>query len=446
MSLEDVREAIEIAERTYQSFSTTPAKDRKKLLVKTSILLRESAEFLAQTMSAETGRPIKSSRGEIERTASIFEYSAWELSHVMTGDFIPLDVYEAPPGNENRIAMVTRESMGVIASITPFNFPGASFAHKVATALAVGNTVVHKPTKNAPLTQIEIAKLMLKAGFPLGSINVVTGNSGEIGNEFTSNPLIRLITFTGSSTTGLDLASRAVKYGIRTIMELGGSDAQIIFDDADIASAIDKATFGRYDYAGQFCNSTKRLIISDSLSEKLERSLTERIKKMIVGVAADENTDIGPLITREAVQSMKAFLEDSVEKGSRVIYQSKTPERGFFFPPTLVHVDDKSAKIVNDEVFGPILPIQTVSTEDEAVEIVNSSKYGLNAAVFSSNFSRAYKVARKLRVGTVVINDTTRLRWDNLPFGGPKFSGIGRESITNTMIEMTEPKVIAYKI
>lgn len=445
LDINQVKMAIDTAHDAYVKYADIPASGRKKLLIKAAELIRNSRDELSVTMSTEMGRPIKSSRAEIERTAQIFEYCAWEIDHVFKGDFIPLEVYESPPGNERRIAMVTRESIGVVASITPFNFPGASFAHKVATALAVGNTVVHKPTKNAPLTQLAIAKLLLKAGFPSGTINVVTGNSSEIGNEFTSNEKIRLITFTGSSSVGLDMAAKATKRGIRSIMELGGSDAQIILEDADIKSAIDTVIFGRYDFSGQFCNSTKRLIVLDKISSSFENQMIERLKNMKIGSALEENTDFGPLISGESVENMGKFISDAVEKGSKIIFQSEVPGKGFFFPPTLVRVQNTEAKIVNEEVFGPILPIQVVSNDDEAIKLVNSSKYGLNASIFSKDFSRAYEMSRKLKVGTVIINDTTRLRWDSLPFGGPKMSGIGRESIENTMIEMTEPKVIAYK-
>lgn len=443
---EDVKRAIDLADSVYQVYSAVPAHARKKFLIKTAELIRNSVNYLATIMSSEMGRPINSSRAEIERTAQIFEYCAWELSHVLTGDFIPLEVYESPAGNENRIAMVERESMGVVASITPFNFPAASFAHKVATALAVGNTVVHKPTKYAPLTQLEIAQLMLKAGFPQGSINVVTGNSQMIGDEFTTNEKIRLITFTGSSNVGLELASKAMKRGIRSIMELGGSDAQIILDDANLPLAIEKATFGRYDYAGQFCNSTKRLIVSESVEQAVEKEIAGRMSKLNIGSATNESSEMGPLISKEAVSTMQKFVEDAKKNGSEVVFQSEVPKKGFFFPPTLIRVFNDKPSIVTEEVFGPILPIQTVKSDNEAVELLNSSRYGLNASIFSKDFSRAYRIARKLKVGTVVINDTTRLRWDQLPFGGPKLSGIGRESISNTMMEMTEPKVIAYRL
>ena len=362
------------------------------------------------------------------------------------GSFVPLDVYEYPGGNENRIALTVREPIGVIASITPFNFPAASFAHKVGAALAVGNTVVHKPTISAPLTQIELAKIMLESGFPEGSVSILTGNSAMIGKELTENHKVRLISFTGSSNVGLELASKAMLRGARAIMELGGSDAEIILDDADLERAVDSAVFGRYDYAGQFCNSTKRLIVHSRVADQVIKMLTERIRKLKVGNAKEEATDVGPLINQDAVGKMEDFVKESVSKGGQVLYQGTTPKIGSFFPPTLIRTVTDDTDILRDEVFGPILPIRISDTDEEVIGIVNSSRYGLNASIYSSNFSRAYRLSRSLEVGTVVINDTTRLRWDNLPFGGPKLSGIGRESVHETMLEMTEPKVISYTL
>lgn len=446
MTLEEVRESIDRAHETFHSYSKMPASKRRGLFRKAAQLIDDDLERLARLMSAEIGRPIKSARGEVKRAGFILESCANEIENIAKGSFVPLDIYEYPGGNENRFAITVREPIGVVASITPFNFPAVSFAHKVGAALAVGNTVVHKPTISAPLTQLEIAKIMIKSGFPEGSINILTGNSSMIGKELTENGKIRLITFTGSSNVGLEIASKAMLRGIRAIMELGGSDAEIILDDADLEKAVDSAVFGRYDYAGQFCNSTKRLIVSHKVASKVEALLTARIKKLNVGNASEESTDVGPLINEDAVAKMHVFVQDSVSRGGKLLYQGEVPEKGSFFPPTLIQTASDDTKILKDEVFGPILPLRIFDDDKEAVKIVNSSSYGLNASIYSSDFSRAYKMARALEVGTVVINDTTRLRWDNLPFGGPKLSGIGRESVHDTMLEMTEPKVISYTL
>ncbi|MFP3203518.1 MAG: aldehyde dehydrogenase family protein [Sulfolobus sp.] len=444
LSREEVRKAIEIA---YDSFpklnSITPAK-RSRALMEVASLIRENSEELALTMTKETGRPIKSSRAEIERTAQIFELASSEVKRALEGDFIPLDLYEYPAGNEKRIAMIKREPIGVVAAITPFNFPAASFAHKVAPALAVGNTVIFKPSSLTPLTQIKLAEIVLKK-FPEGSINVVTGNSEMIGEEFVSNDKVSLITFTGSVSVGLDLASKAVRNGKRVIMELGGSDAMIVLEDADLDKAVKAALIGRFDYAGQFCNATKRVIVRKEIEEEFTKKLKEELKKFKAGDPMDETVDIPPLISEDAVKRMKDFLEDAIKNGGEKVFEGSVPNKGYYFPPVVLRLEPKSkARVLREEVFGPILPIVPVNTDDEAVNVANSTEYGLDASIFTSNFSRAYEIASKLKAGTVIINDTTRLRWDNLPFGGVLKSGIGRESVINTMLEMTETKLIVY--
>lgn len=444
LNREEVRKAIEIA---YESFpklnSITPAK-RSRLLMEVASLIRENSEELALTMTKETGRPIKSSRAEIERTAQIFELASSEVKRALEGDFIPLDLYEYPAGNEKRIAMIKREAIGVVAAITPFNFPAASFAHKVAPALAVGNTVVFKPSSLTPLTQIKLAEIVLKK-FPEGSVNVVTGNSEMIGEEFVSNDKVSLITFTGSVSVGLDIASKAVRNGKRVIMELGGSDAMIILEDADLDKAVKAALIGRFDYAGQFCNATKRVIVRKEIEEEFTKKLKEELKKFKAGDPMDETVDIPPLISEDAVKKMRDFLEDAIKNGGEKVFEGSVPNKGYYFPPVVLRLEPKSkARVLREEVFGPILPIVPVNTDDEAVKVANSTEYGLDASIFTSNFSRAYEIALKLKAGTVIINDTTRLRWDNLPFGGVLKSGIGRESVINTMLEMTETKLIVY--
>jgi succinyl-CoA reductase len=447
LSLDQVKRAIDVAHDSLQKLQSLTIAARSSLLHKVAEMIRADPEPLATLMSREIGRPLKSSRGEIQRTAQIFDLASTDVRDVFAGGFVPLESYDFPPGNDKRLALLTREPVGVVAAITPFNFPSSSLAHKVAPALAVGNTVVHKPSVFAPLTQLKLGEMILKAGFPPGSINIVTGNSTMIGNEFVENPKVSLITFTGSEKVGLDLASRATRHGKRAIMELGGSDAQIVLEDANLEKAADAALIGRFDYAGQFCNSTKRLLVRKEVAEKFTALVKERLAKTQVGDPMSLDTTVGPLISQDAVASMKGFVEDAEKKGGRVIYQGTAPQNGgYYFPPTLISMEGTRAKMLSEEVFGPVVPMLQISSDDEAVEIANSTEYGLDASIFTKDFSRAYRLAGKIKVGTVMINDTTRLRWDNLPFGGPKKSGIGRESVKDSMIEMTESKVIEYKL
>jgi succinyl-CoA reductase len=438
-----IREAIGVASEALPVLQSITISKRSSLLLAVASKIREQVDSLAMTMTDEIGRPIKNSRSEIARTASIFELAAFEVRRAFEGEYVPLESYDYPAGNEKRFALIRREPIGVVGSITPFNFPSSSFAHKVAPALAVGNTVVHKPTVFAPFTQLAIAKLVLEAGFPPGSVNVVTGNSAMIGDEFVENEKVGVITFTGSEKVGLDLAAKAVRKGKRVIMELGGSDAEIVLEDADLQRAAAAAALGRFDYAGQFCNATKRILVRHEVVDGFTDLLIARLKSMKVGDPHKEETDIGPLISEDAVRLMDGFLEDAVRGGGEVVYQGQRASPGYFFPPTIVKTK-KPLRITDEEVFGPIVPVMATETDEEAVTIANASPYGLDAAVFSKDFARAYKIATKLKVGSVIINDTTRLRWDNLPFGGVKNSGIGRESIRDTMREMTETKIIAY--
>ena len=447
LTLDQVRGAIDASHSALDSVQAFTIAERAAMLRKVAQLILSKADELASTMTQEVGRPIASSKGEIGRTAQIFELVASDLRSVFEGEFVPLESYEYPKGNKKRIAFVTREPVGVVGTITPFNFPASSFAHKVAPALAVGDTVVHKPTVMAPLTQLKMAAMVKEAGFPDGSVSFVTGNSAMIGKEFVENPKVSMISFTGSERVGLDLAGRAIARGKRVIMELGGSDAQIVLEDADLARATEAAVFGRFDYAGQFCNSTKRLIVRTEVASKFGEMLKERVKRFKVGDPMEPDTSVGPLISREALESMRECVAEAKGSGAKVIFEGQVPAGtgGHFFPPTIIQGSGKM-RVAKEEVFGPILPVIEVRSEEEAVSAANSTEYGLDAAVFTRDFSRAYRMASKLKAGTVMINDTTRLRWDGLPFGGYKKSGIGREGTRNTMVEMTESKIIEYTL
>ncbi|MGC9209425.1 MAG: aldehyde dehydrogenase family protein [Nitrososphaeria archaeon] len=446
MGRDEVLAAVERAYSAQEALQSIPAYERGRMLRRVADIIRQRKEELARLLAREIGRPIKSARLIMERVASIYELAAQEIPNVLTADFVQLDSFTYPAGNEKRIAFVKREPIGVVAAITPFNFPPDSMAHKVAPALAVGDTVVLKPSREAPLTVIEISKIIHEAGFPEGSVEVVTGNSSMIGELFISSPRISLISFTGSSAVGLDIASRAIREGKRVIMELGGSDAMIVLEDADLDRAVQAATVGRFDYAGQFCNATKRLLVRAEIYDEFMKRLIESVSKLKVGDPLDESTDVGPLISAEAVSRMKSFVDDAISRGGRIIYSHREiPERGFYYPPTILEAPPE-ARVWKEEVFGPVLPVRKVSSDDEAVMIANDTEYGLDASVFSRDFSRAYRLASRIKAGSVIINDTTRVRFDDLPFGGVKKSGIGREGVKHTMMEMTEIKIIAYNL
>ncbi len=441
---EDVKYAIETANKAFEEWSTTPLYKRIELLYKLYQFFDENKENFARIIALEAGKPIRDARTEALRASRVFLYTAEAARFLLTGESPRLDAFEYPVGNENRIAIVKREPIGIVVAIPPFNFPIISLVHKITPALAVGNTVVVKPSISTPLTALTLVEAMLKIGFPPGVVNVVTGLSSEIGDELISHKDVSLITFTGSTETGLKIASKAASLSKRLIMELGGSDPFIVLEDADVEKASTIATRARFEYAGQNCNSAKRFIVHERVYESFIKNFKEKVARLNLGNPLEEKTDVGPLINAGAVITMQDFLEDALNKGGElVIGGDKYVGKGFFFYPTIIKNVSLEAKAINEEVFGPIAPVIKVKDDEEAIAIANATKYGLQAALFTQDYKKALKLADKIKAGAVIINDSTRLRWDALPFGGVKFSGFGREGIKYAIEEMTELKVIA---
>jgi len=415
-------------------------------LRKAAEIIEREKERLAVLLAMEAGKPIKDARVEVLRASRVFRQAAEEAAIVLEGKNYRVDAYEYPPGNENRIVVSTREPIGVVSAILPFNFPINSFAHKVAPAIAVGNSVVVKPSLNTPLSAIEMRKILIEAGLPESAVRVVTGFSSEIGDEMVTHPLISLITLTGSTQTGLKIASKAVSLGKRIIMELGGSDPIIVLEDANVERASSIAVRARFEYAGQNCNAGKRIIVREEVYDKFVKAFSEKVKSLKVGDPLDESTDVGPVINKESVESLNNVLEDARAKGGKVEVLNKGPDTGYFFPLSMVTNPTLDMLVLKTEVFGPIAPIVSVKNDEEAIQMANSTEYGLQSAIFTNDVNRALKIAKELKFGAVIINDSTRLRWDSLPFGGFKKSGIGREGVRDTMLEMTENKLIAITI
>ncbi len=425
---------------------TTLAK-RASVLKKTAELMLQNQEDLARTLAMETGKPIKDSRVEVLRAIHVITFCAEESKNILEGRVHRVDAYEYPLGNEDRMVMTTREPIGLILAITPFNFPSNSFAHKVGPAFVTGNAVIVKPSQSAPLSAIKLGELMKKAGAPDGSVSVVTGYSREIGDYLTDHSSIGLITFTGSTSVGLKIASRAAAKAKRTIMELGGSDAAIVMSDADLSKVVKTVVRGRFDYAGQNCNSTKRLLVHSSIVSKFSQMFVENTKQLKLGDPMDEATDIGPVINEESVEFAESVTRDAIQKGANLLYGGKRAfDKGYFFTPTVLADVPKDAMVLTEEVFAPVAPITVFDSVDEAIKIANSSPYGLQSAIFTGDTKKAIQMSREIRAGAVMINDSTRLRWDALPFGGVKNSGFGREGVRDSMLEMTEPKVTSINL
>ena len=444
---EDVNEAVEAAKRSFEGWSDAPLSDRTSVLLKAAALLKERGEDFALTLATEAGKPIRDSRVEVLRAAGVFTSAAQEATRMLEGEVHRVDAYEYPVGNKDRLVFTTREPVGVVAAILPFNFPVNSFAHKVAPALAVGDTVVVKPSVQTPMSAAKMTALLSDAGLPPGCVNLVTGQSADIGDPLVDHPDVELVTFTGSTAVGLRVASRAAMQAKRTIMELGGSDPVIVFDDADVEKAARVAVRGRFDYAGQNCNSSKRFFVQEGVAEKFVRGFLELTSKIRVDDPLLEATEMGPVISQSAVEEMARIVDDAVSKGGKLLAGGKKIDRpGSYFQPTVVGDLSTDVAAMKDEVFGPVAPISTFDTAEEALAMANASEYGLQAAVHTRDYRMALKLAGRIRAGSVIVNDSTRLRWDALPFGGRKKTGLGREGVRDTMLEMTEQKLVSVNL
>jgi succinyl-CoA reductase len=442
MSVDSVKPVIESAVRASSPLRKMSLAKRSAILKKTVELMSQNQEDLARTLAMETGKPIRDSRVEVLRAMYVFTSCAEEAKLVLEGRVHRVDAYEYPQGNENRIVTTTREPIGLALAITPFNFPSNSFAHKVGPSFAVGNSTIVKPSQSAPLSAVKLAEIMKKAGAPEGSVNVVTGYSREIGDFLTDHPSVGIISFTGSTVVGLKIASRAAARAKRAIMELGGSDAAIVMADVDLAKTVKTVVRGRFDYAGQNCNSTKRLLVHSSIALKFSEMFAEGTRQIKLGNPLDETTDMGPVINEESVEFAENVTKDAVQKGAKLLYGGKRAfDKGYFYMPTVLSDVPRDALALAEEVFGPVAPITEFETSDQALEIANSTPYGLQSAIFTGDLKKALQMSRDIKAGAVIINDSTRLRWDALPFGGVKNSGFGREGVRDTMLEMTEPKV-----
>ena len=410
---------IEAAAVAQKSWSETTAKERAALLRRWFTLIMENQEDLAQILTAEQGKPLAESRGEIAYGANYIEWFSEESKRVY-GDIIP------QPSNDKRV-MVIKQPVGVVACITPWNFPNAMLTRKIAPAIAAGCAVVCKPANATPLSALALMVLAERAGFPPGLINILTGRTAEIGAEITSNPLVRKVTFTGSTPVGKQLMAECAATVKRTSMELGGNAPFIVFDDADIDSAVVGAMISKYRNAGQTCVCSNRILVQSSVVEEFTAKFTAAVKELVVGNGVGEGVVVGPLIDQKAATSVCEFIDDAVSKGATVIAGGGMSAMGdCFVEPTILTNVSRDMRVFSEEIFGPVAPIFTFENEAEAIEMANDTEFGLAAYFYSRDIGRVYRVAEKLEYGIVGINEGI-ISNEMAPFGGVKESGSGRE-------------------
>ena len=415
----ETRRAIEAAERAQVEWRQATAKERAAILRKWLELMLDAQEDLAQIMTAEQGKPLAESRGEIAYGASYIEWFAEEAKRVY-GDTIP------QPSNDKRIVVI-KQPVGVVACITPWNFPNAMLARKIAPALAAGCTVVCKPASETPLSALAMAELAERAGVPAGVINIVVGKTKEIGEELTSNPIVRKLTFTGSTAIGKMLVEQCAGTMKRTSMELGGNAPFIVFDDADVDEAVKGAIVCKFRNAGQTCVCANRILVQDGIYDEFAEKLAAAMAGLELGDGAAEGVDIGPLINEKAANDVLEFVGDAVAKGAKVVAGGERSDLGScFIEPTLLTGVETDMRVFSEEIFGPVAPLFRFKDEDEAIAMANDTEFGLASYFYSRDIGRIWRVSEGLEYGIVGVN-TGLISNETAPFGGVKESGQGRE-------------------
>jgi succinate-semialdehyde dehydrogenase/glutarate-semialdehyde dehydrogenase len=431
-STAETRRAIEAADNALPAWRQKTAKERAGHLRKWFNLMMEAQEDLAIILTTEQGKPLAEARGEIAYGASYIEWFAEEGKRVY-GDTMPA------PSNDKRVVCI-RQPVGVVACITPWNFPNAMLTRKIAPALAAGCTVVCKPANATPLSAYAFVELAERAGIPAGVINVVTGETSAIGAELTSNPTVRKLTFTGSTPVGKQLMAECAQTVKRTSMELGGNAPFIVFDDADLDAAVAGAMISKYRNAGQTCVCANRILVQEGCYDEFAAKLAEAVSKLKMGDGIIDGTTVGPLITEKAANDVMSFIEDAVSRGATTVAGGKRSTLGanFIEPTILTNVTD-DMRVFREEIFGPVAPLFKFKTEEEAIKMANDTEFGLASYFYSRDIGRIWRVAEALEYGMVGINEGI-ISNEAAPFGGVKESGQGREGSKYGMDDYMELK------
>ena len=415
----EAQNAIAAAEKALPEWRALTAQERARKLLAWYQLILDNQEDLAQIMTAEQGKPLFESRGEIAFAASYLEWFAEEGKRIY-GDVIPTN-------NKNRRLIVTKEPVGVCAAITPWNFPSAMITRKAAPALAAGCTMVLKPASQTPYSALALAALAEQAGIPAGVFNIVLGDASAIGHEMTSSPVVRKLSFTGSTPIGIKLLRQCADTVKKATMELGGNAPFIVFDDADIDAAVEGALIAKYRNAGQTCVCANRFYVQDGIYDAFVERFAEKVASLQVGHGTEAETVVGPMIDVKAVNNTKSLVEEAVQKGAKVLTGGQCHELGgAFFQPTLLGDVQTDMRIAREEIFGPVAPVFRFSSEEEVIQAANDTEFGLACYVYARDVGRIWKMSEALEYGMVGVNVGV-VATEVAPFGGMKSSGMGRE-------------------
>lgn len=436
-SSEDVDAAIEAAREAADVVEAIPAHERAAILRDTADGIEGRSEEFAEVMAAEAGKPISAARGEVERAVSTFTLSAGEAER-HAGEQIPLD---AQPGNENRVAFTKPFPKGVVAAISPFNFPLNLVAHKLGPAFAAGNAVVHKPATSTPLTAVKLAETMFDAGLPPEALNLVVGSGSTVGEALLDSDDVDHYTFTGSRSVGKRVTEKA---GLASVsLELGNNSPVIVHEDADVEDAVGRIIDGGFTYAGQMCISVQRVLAHEAIREALVDELVDRVRALSVGDPLSEATDVGPMIDEQEAERIEGWIEAAAENGATVLTGGE--RTGSILEPTVVDDASREMDVVRREAFAPVVAVQTYADLDDAIDLANDTEYGLQAGIFTNDHRLGLHAALTIDCGGVMINDVPTFRADQQPYGGTKASGLGREGPKYAIEEMSEERVIAFR-
>lgn len=437
---EDVDLAVEKAKEAQKIWAKVPVYEKAEIMYRFLELVDENKENLEQTLSAETGKPIIEARAEIGNIPIAFKAFSERAKHLY-GETIPAGM-EA--GQDKNVLITKREPIGVIACVIPFNFPCDLFDQKIAPTLLAGNAAIVKPSTDNPLTLCMLTEMLGKAGVTPGAIEIVTGRGSKVGSWLCGNKDVHAITLTGSTEVGIETAKTAADHLAHIALELGGNDAFIVLEDGDVDLAVEELIWGRMYNTGQVCCASKRFLIQKNRVEEFTKKAVERISQLKQGMPSEESTQIGCLISEKAAIEVEKQIQLTVEQGGKIALGGT--RNGAFIAPTVITDVPKTADVAIDmEIFGPVVPIITFDTVEEAIEIANSSKFGLCGCVFTRDMKTAMKVCNELECGGTVINGASFFRSFEMPFGGYKYSGIGTEGVMSTFDEVTRTKTIVLK-
>jgi acyl-CoA reductase-like NAD-dependent aldehyde dehydrogenase len=433
----DAARAVAAAQHGWSAMAAMPSHRRAAAIQNAADAIERDREELGRLLARENGKTLRETRSELDAAVRIFRGYAEEAKRVF-GRTTPLD---SVPGQEDSVALTLRQPRGVIAAIVPFNYPAELWAHKVAAGLAAGNAVITKPPEECPLTIGRIAALLEQAGLPRAAHQMVTGTGEEVGATLVRAAGVHMVSMTGSTEAGRQILRDAAPSLKKVHLELGGNDASIVCEDAELDKVADALVRGRFTSGnGQICCAVKRVLVDRRIFEPLLAALVEKTRPLKLGHPLAPDTDVGPLISEQAAQKVEAQVAQAVAQGATVVTGGR--RRGAFFEPTVLTDLPADSAALQEEIFGPVLPLLPFDGFDEALRIANLSPYGLQAAIFTRDLSRVMQAFRTLQVGTVVVNHSTAIRLENLPFGGTKLSGNAREGLHETLLDMTEEKTL----